>query len=534
MTGRNDVAPPSVTQISARALKAALHDGGEIALLDVREHGQYGEGHPFLAVPLPYSRLEIGILRLVPRRRTRIVLYDDGPQGASAGVALMAARRLAALGYSDLRILEGGLAAWVAAGCRLFAGVNVPSKTFGELLEQTFTTPHISARELEARLARGEDLVVIDGRPVEEYRKMSLPTAICCPNGELALRSGIIAPKPSTTIVINCAGRTRSIVGAQTLIDIGVPNPVFALENGTQGWYLEDLPLDHGAQRHYPPQAPEDLPALKRQARDFAARWAVPFVDVATVAAWREDPLHTLYLLDVRTPEEFARGSLAGAIEAPGGQLIQATDHFVATRGARLVLLDDELVRAPVIAARLRQMGWEVAVLEQGIAAALPPVDEPPAVGGAMPPLVAARALIGLAGAAMLLDLRPSQVYRAGHLRGACWTIRPRLSRLKPEPGQKVVLIVDTPEIGRLAAMDLAEIGVRDIGLHLADPAEWAAAGLALEATPDCPRDADAIDFLFFVHDRHDGNKDAARRYLAWELGLLAQIDAQERAIYRI
>jgi hypothetical protein len=44
------------------------------------------------------------------------------------------------------------------------------------------------------------------------------------------------------------------------------------------------------------------------------------------------------------------------------------------------------------------------------------------------------------------------------------------------------------------------------------------------------PADGDAIDYLWFVHDRHDGNLDAARRYLAWEQGLIAQLDAEEKA----
>ena len=43
--------------LSPATLKSWLHDGSEIALLDVREHGQYGEAHLFYAVPLPYSRL---------------------------------------------------------------------------------------------------------------------------------------------------------------------------------------------------------------------------------------------------------------------------------------------------------------------------------------------------------------------------------------------------------------------------------------------------------------------------------------------
>ena len=99
--------------------------------------------------------------------------------------------------------------------------------------------------------AADEDFVIVDGRPFAEYRKMNIPGGICCPNGELVLRIRDIAPDPKTKIVVNCAGRTRSIIGAQTLIDFGIPNPVFALENGTQGWFLAGLALERGASRRY-------------------------------------------------------------------------------------------------------------------------------------------------------------------------------------------------------------------------------------------------------------------------------------------
>ncbi|HEY3046494.1 MAG TPA: rhodanese-like domain-containing protein, partial [Polaromonas sp.] len=215
--------------VEAATLKSWLHDGQEIALFDVREHGQYGQAHLFYGITLPYSRLELDVPRLAPRKNVRLVVYDDGQ-----GVAPLAARRLAALGYTDVQVLRGGTAGWRAAGFPLFAGVNVPSKTFGELAEQVYHTPRVSATELAAMLARQEDVVVLDGRPFSEFQKMNIPTATSCPNGELALRIHELVPSEQTRIVVNCAGRTRSIIGAQTLINLGLRNPVFALENGTQ------------------------------------------------------------------------------------------------------------------------------------------------------------------------------------------------------------------------------------------------------------------------------------------------------------
>jgi len=514
--------------VTPAALKAWLHDGAEIALLDVREHGQYGEAHPFYAIPLPYSRLELDIARLVPRKTTRIVVHDSGTEG----VAARAAQRLGAMGYTDVHVLDGGTAAWQAAGHVLFAGVNVPSKTFGEMVEETYQTPHISAGELAERQARGENLIVLDGRPVDEYRKMTIPGSICCPNGELPLRIAALAPDPATTIVVNCAGRTRSIIGAQTLRHFGVPNPVLALENGTQGWFLAGLTLDNGADRLYP-AAPQDLAEARAKAARHAQGCGVTAVDAATLRGWLADASRSTFLCDVRTPEEFAAGSLPGAQNAPGGQLLQATDQYVGVRGARIVVFDGEGVRAPMVAAWLRQMGWDAFVLAEGLAANLPAVVAT-AVPAALPALdVAALAALMGQGPVTLIDLRPSMAYRAGHLAGARWAIRPRLDRLATPPAGPVVLIAPEAGIASLAAQDLAERGITATHWHAGTPAAWKQAGLPVESSPDLPADADCIDFLFFVHDRHSGNREAAKQYLAWELGLVAQLDAQERAAWR-
>ena len=519
--------------IDPKTLKSWLHDGGEIALLDVREHGQYGEAHLFYGIPLPFSRLELDAPRLVPRRGVRVVAYDDG----DAGVAERAAVRLAALGYTGVHVLQGGTRAWKAAGHALFAGVNLPSKTFGELAEEVYHTPRVSADELAGMLARNEKVVVLDGRPVSEFHKMNIPTATCCPNGELAYRVRHLVPDTATPIVVNCAGRTRSIIGAQTLINLGLPNPVFALENGTQGWYLNDHTLEHGGTRRYP--ADSGNADLRPAARALAERFGVPTVTARTVAQWASDASRTLFLCDVRTPEEFSAGSLPGAQHTPGGQLMQAGDQYVGVRGARLVLFDDDGVRAPTVASWLRQMGHDACVLEGGLASglALAPADAP-----APPPLatIDAQALSArlARGDVALIDLRPSMQFRAGHIPQARWSIRSRLAAdADAHTGsetRQLVLVADDAALaawsaaselaGRLPAPLLLEGGM----------AAWRGAGLPVEATPGLPVDAECIDYLFFVHDRHDGNKEAARRYLAWETGLVAQLDAEERAAFRL
>src|SRR5262249_16443991 len=166
----------------------------------------------------------LNFARLVPRRGTRIVLCDD-----SDGLAERAAEILARAGYTDLHALGGGVVAWAKAGFELFSGVNVPSKAFGEFLHHASRTPSISAQDLQRLVDEHSGVVVLDSRPFDEYQRVSIPSAVNVPGAELVLRIRDLAPSPDTMVVVNCAGRTRSIIGAQSLINAGVPNKVMAL-----------------------------------------------------------------------------------------------------------------------------------------------------------------------------------------------------------------------------------------------------------------------------------------------------------------
>jgi rhodanese-related sulfurtransferase len=519
--------------VTARQLKTMLHDGAEIALLDVREAGQFGESHLLFATPLPYSRLELDTGALVPRKSARIVVCDDGV----LGVANRAAKRLLELGYNDVSVLDGGTQAWAAAGYALFAGVNVPSKTFGELVEHACHTPRVTVQELARMQADGEDFVILDGRPLTEYQKMSIPGSICCPNAELPYRVSSIVTNPKTKIVVNCAGRTRSIIGAQTLINFGVRNPVLALENGTQGWVLADFKLEHGASRKYPDRVDASaLTAAQASARKLMERFSLNTATAGQVEAWLKEMDRSTYLCDVRTPEEFKAGSIPGATHAPGGQLIQATDQWVGVRNARIVVIDGgENVRAPMVASWLKQLGCDACVLEGGVRSGLKGC--PPA-RPALPalPAISAADLKGMldAGSCTVFDLGTSMNFRRAHIPGSRWSSRVRVVADAHNVGHSVVLISGNADVARLAAIDLFEASVTDVKLLDRGLSAWTGAGYPTESSPANPPDAECIDYLFFVHDRHAGNREAMKQYLAWETGLIAQLDEQDKTSFRI
>src|SRR5262245_59802232 len=341
--------------ISAKRVSERLAGSEELALLDVREQGVHYRGHPFYAVSCPLSRLELMVGDLVPRKSVPVVVLNGGNEG----LAQRAKSKLESLGYTDVSILEGGCEGWKQAGLELFSGVNVPSKAFGEFVEHQYETPRIPPEELKALLEKKQKMVILDSRPLEEYRRMNIPGSIDVPGAELVWRVHDVAPEPDTLVVVNCAGRTRSIIGCQSLRNAGIPNQVVALKDGTMGWDLAGFECERGAGRVAPPPTLDGREKALRAAERVAVRFDVKFVDGKTLEKWRRDAARTLFILDVRTREEFERKHVAGARHAPGGQLVQASDEYVGVRNARVVLVDWELVRAVMTASWLNQMGWD-------------------------------------------------------------------------------------------------------------------------------------------------------------------------------
>ncbi len=344
--------------VSPEAIRSALLARREIALIDVRQEALFALGHPLFAAQIPLQRIALEAPWRLPRQNTPIVVYDDGE-----GLAEPALHQLRALGYTQADVLEGGLAGWKAAGYELFEDVNSYSKAFGELVEHRRHTPSLPAPDVLALIEEKADIAILDARRFDEYATMSIPGGRSVPGAELVLRAPVAAPDPDTTIIVNCAGRTRSIIGTQSLINAGLPNRIFALRNGTIGWTLAGQALETGRQESVEKGEGSGHDLARERARDVAYRAGVRGIDSADLKALIADSDRTLYRFDVRQPADFAAGHPAGFRNAPGGQLVQETDHFAPVRGARIVLADDLGSRADMTASWLAQLGWEVLVL---------------------------------------------------------------------------------------------------------------------------------------------------------------------------
>jgi rhodanese-related sulfurtransferase len=528
---------PIFPTMTPRSVRQALLAGTEIALLDVRQESRFAQGHPLFAASFPLGHLEAQAAERLPRRTVPAVVYGDGADDAAA-----AAGRLAELGYTDVSLLAGGLAGWTADGGELFEDVNAPSKAFGELVAETAGTPSLAAGEVAALLREAAGagrrggtaagggatpVIVVDARRFDEYATMSIPTAISVPGAELALRVRALAPDPATTVVVNCAGRTRSIIGAQSLINAGLPNRVVALRNGTIGWTLAGLDLDHGQARQAPGVSPETARQAEAAARAVADRAGARRI-VDDEAPWPDEGQRTVYRFDVRTPQEYENGHRPGFRSAPGGQLVQETDWYAPVRGAMIILNEDRGGRAAMTASWLAQMGWDVAVAvaatgPSAVAAAARPL--PPDVPAAVPAVLADWLQ---AGQTAVVDVDTSRRFLAGHVPGAAWALRADLPRpgLLDRLGRPDRLVVTSSDgyLAAWAAADLAGRAGPTRVLALAGGTHgWAGSGRPLESGQG-EMLSPPLDVYRRPYEGTSIDPAVMQAYLDWEYGLVGQL----------
>jgi rhodanese-related sulfurtransferase len=532
---------------TAESVRQALRAGAEIALADVRPEGLFAAGHPLFAASLPLGQLEAEVLSRLPRRSVPVVVYGDG--GHDGADVTTAIGRLRELGYTRASALEDGLTGWAAGGGELFRDVNAPSKAFGELVAVRAGTPSIPAEDLFELITAGRPerespaCVVVDARRFDEFAVMSIPTATSVPGAELVLRARALAPDPATTIVVNCAGRTRSIIGTQSLINAQIPNRVVALRNGTIGWTLAGLELDHGGRRRAPRVPAEAAARAQDDAWKVAVRAGVRRATEADLAAadgdggdggdGDDEGVRTVYRFDVRSPEEYAAGHLPGFRSAPGGQLVQETDRFAPVRGALVVLADDGGGRAAMTASWLAQMNWDVVVaatdprapLEAGDwAPARPSVPRVPLAG----PAEVERWL--RTGEASVIDVGSSTRFRAGHLPGAAWALRADLPGIlrSRDARRRIVLTSADGYLASWAASDLTSAtaaGGHDapVTVLAGGTDAWTGSGRPLRTggallSPD-------VDVYRRPYEGTGVSPEVMQAYLDWEYGLVDQLE---------
>lgn len=497
----------------------------EIALLDVREEDPHAQEHPLFAANFPLSRIEVDALSKLPRKDVPIVTLDDGQ-----GDAQLAAERLSALGYVDVAVFDGGVKAWIAAGGEVFKDVNVPSKSFGEFVESKRHTPSLSAQEVKKLIDDKEDVVVVDVRRFDEYQTMSIPTGISVPGAELVLRVPELAPNPKTKIIVNCAGRTRSIIGTQSLINAGIPNEVNALRNGTIGWTLAGQELDKGQSRKFKEVSEGTAMVAAGRARSVADQAGVKRVKLADIEQWKSQVGRSTYFFDTRTPEEYEAGHLPGFRSTPGGQLVQETEMVAPVRGARIVLSDPSGVRANMPASWLAQMAWDVYVIDDINASDL---TEKGAWTPSLPPVPKIETVDAKTAAGWLqnnkgtvcIDLSTHANYVKGHIPGSWFALRSQFSKaLEQLPkANRYVLTSTTGELAVFAAPEIQALTKSEVLVLSGGNKSWIAAGLDIEKGPTHLA-SPPLDRYKRPYEGTSVDPAAMQAYLDWEFGLVEQL----------
>lgn len=516
--------------IAPDALRELLRADDEIAVLDARGEGSFAQSHLLRATCLPLSQVELRAARLLPRRDVGVIWCDNGE-----GLAERAASRLRRFGYQRVAVLAGGIEGWRQRGYPLYSGMHVPSKAFAEVLEHDCQTPWIGAEELQRHLASNADVVVFDSRSFEEYQDNSIPTAISAPGAELLYRTGPLIRSDETLVIVNCGGRTRSIVGAQALISAELPNRVVSLKDGTMGWHLTGLPVIKGADRKAPEPDADDAQRAASAAERLAVKVGIPTISRTVLADWRKQQ-RSVYILDVRSSDEYLAGHMPGSISVAGGQLVQETDRWLAVWNARVVLVDNPyLVRARMTALWLRQMGWKsIAVLpwrpDAGDVEIGPYTCQPlgwSELDASTAKPIGAKALHHMLDKndVVVIDIDSSKSFRIGHVPDAYFAVRARLpERLTEFPATKNFVL--TSKDGRLARFAAAELAnVTSVAVHwlVGGTDAWSAANLPLEAGLDRVV-GEADDVWYTPRERQVDTEDGMRAYLEWEVALADQV----------
>jgi rhodanese-related sulfurtransferase len=513
----------SARAIGAGPLAAALGSATPPVLLDIRDPVEAERGHIPGATNLPRRRIEFRIGELVRDAATPIVVCGgDDARGE------LAAATLQSLGYADVSFLAGGIAAWRAAGERTARGNNVPSKTFGEHVLHERQVPSIDAETLLQWQREGRRIAILDVRTPGEHRQACIPGAISAPSFDIALQAADLAAETGA-VVLHCAGRTRSIIGARTLLEMGVPR-VVALENGTMGWLLAGHAVERGSTRQLAEPTPASVDEAERTALRIANAAGVLRIDVDALTALLAEPQRNFSVFDVRSLDEHDAGHIPGSTAVPGGQVVQRADDFIAVRGANIVLVDEREARAHLTGTWLRRMGFpNVSVLGGGVHAWR-------ATGRALAtgrsrsrPLGWAQACAAVTGLAVdavaawreshpdarVLHVDTSASYRTGHLRGAQWVPRgwleQRIECLAQARDRPLLVSCADGAQSVYAAATLRGMGYAQVRRIEGGTRAWAAAGHALDAAADMPPQDDE---LLAPYQR---GEQAMRDYIDWE-----------------
>lgn len=96
--------------------------------------------------------------------------------------------------------------------------------------------------DVQARLAAGETLTIVDVREESEFAAGHVPGAIHIGKGVMERDVETKIPDPATEVILYCGGGFRSALAADNLQKMGYTN-VLSMDGGWRDWTAKGLPV---------------------------------------------------------------------------------------------------------------------------------------------------------------------------------------------------------------------------------------------------------------------------------------------------
>lgn len=224
---------------------------------DLADHGLTGRGRHPLPDPLVFAA-RMGQLGIGPD--TTVIAYDDGSGVPASRLWWM----LDALGHASVRLLDGGIAAWRAAGLPLETGHPLTPVPVSLSLADAWPRT-IDREELGSRI---DELVLLDVRAGERYRGEvepvdpvpgHIPGALSAPSAantgpdgllrspaELAARFASLGAD-GDGVVVSCGSGVTACHTALALRRAGLPDPIL-YAGSYSDWSSAGLPVATGSE----------------------------------------------------------------------------------------------------------------------------------------------------------------------------------------------------------------------------------------------------------------------------------------------
>jgi rhodanese-related sulfurtransferase len=358
--------PKNWDGVAAKDLAAELVDAPPI-LIDVRSNEEWATGYIEGASHIWINEFMSRQKDWPADKNAKIVVYCAASY--RGGIAKI---MLNLMGYTNVRNLSGGSAAWVAAGLPLkgasAAAFNLDTALadFLKAMPETFNA--VRPADLEAELKAGPKPVLLDVRTADEYTEGHLEGAINIPLQEITKHLDLL-PKLDENIVVYCGSGHRSAI-VMTALELLGYTKVRSMLSGITAWAAAKYPVSTTAVEAKAGARPEFKADIFKLVDAYmtaipAGYYTIKAADL-NVALTEKPPV----LIDVRTDAEWSAGRIQGAVHIGLADFMTKKSEWPTDKAAAVVIYDNPTHRSTMAMVLMQLEGYtNVKVLSGGTGA---------------------------------------------------------------------------------------------------------------------------------------------------------------------